>query len=87
MLIKECDKNVTKLFTVNALLAGKFFIFFLPSSDFVFILILFTKYSFKNTIRVSNSSGQVQARHFVGPNLGPNCLQGVSAYGTSRDKE
>ena len=34
---------------------------------------------FFNTIRVSNSSGPDQARHFVGPGLGPNCLQSLSA--------
>ena len=28
-----------------------------------------------NTIRVSNSLDPDQARHFVGPDLGPNCLQ------------
>ena len=30
---------------------------------------------FFNTIRVSNSLDPDQARHFVGPDLGPNCLQ------------
>ena len=30
---------------------------------------------FFNTIRVSNSLDLDQARHFVGPELGPNCLQ------------
>ena len=34
---------------------------------------------FFNTIRVSNSLDPDQARHFVGPDLGPNCLQGLSA--------
>ena len=34
---------------------------------------------FFNPIRVSNSLDQDQARHFVGPDLGPNCLQGLSA--------
>ena len=28
-----------------------------------------------NTIRVSNSLDPDQARHYVGPDLGPNCLQ------------
>ena len=31
------------------------------------------------TIRVSNSLDPDQARHFVGPDLGPNCLQRLSA--------
>ena len=30
---------------------------------------------FFNTIRVSNSLDPDQARHFAGPDLGPNCLQ------------
>ena len=32
-----------------------------------------------NTIRVSNSLDQDQGQHFVGPDLGPNCLQRLSA--------
>ena len=32
-----------------------------------------------NTIRVSNSLDPDQARHFVRPDLGPNCLQRLSA--------
>ena len=32
-----------------------------------------------NTIQVSNSLDPDQARHFVGPDLGPNCLQRLSA--------
>ena len=34
-------------------------------------------------IRVSNSLDSDQARHFVGPDLGPNCLQRLSADDTS----
>ena len=34
---------------------------------------------FFNTIRVSNSLDPDQARRFVGPDLGPNCLQRLSA--------
>ena len=36
-----------------------------------------------NTIRVSNSLDPDQTPHFVGPDLGPNCLQRLSA-GRSR---
>ena len=32
-----------------------------------------------NTIQVSNSLDPDQARHFVWPDLGPNCLQRLSA--------
>ena len=35
----------------------------------------FSKKSFRNTIRVSNSLDTDQAQHFVWPDLGPNCLE------------
>ena len=37
-----------------------------------------------NTIIVSNSLDPDQARHFVGPDLGPNGLQRLLADDTSR---
>ena len=40
----------------------------------------------KNSFRVSNSLDLDQARHFVGPDLGPNCLPRLSADGTSRQR-
>ena len=39
----------------------------------------FSKISLRNSIRVSNSLEPDQARHFVRPDLGPNCLQRLSA--------
>ena len=39
---------------------------------------------FSNAIRVSNSLDPDQARHFVGSDLGPNCLQRLSADDNSR---
>ena len=44
-----------------------------------FFKINFTKNSFRNTIRVSNGLDPDQDRHFVGPDLGPNYLQRLSA--------
>ena len=38
----------------------------------------FLKNSFRNTIRVSNTLDLAQAQCFVGPDLGPNCLQRLS---------
>ena len=35
-------------------------------------------------MRVSNRLDPVQARHFVGPDLVPNCLQRLSTEDTSR---
>ena len=48
----------------------------------------FSENSFRNTctIRVSNSLDPDQARHFVGPDLDPNCLQMLSADDTSRQR-
>ena len=45
------------------------------------------KNSFRSTIRVSNWLGPDQARHFVGPDLGPHCLQTLSADDTLAAKE
>ena len=53
------------------------------SADFLKINI-FKKKSFSKTISVPNSLVPEQARHFVGPDLGPNCLQRLSADDTRR---
>ena len=45
----------------------------------IFLTLLFSKYSFRNIIRVSNSLDPVQAQYSVGPDLHPNCLQRLSA--------
>ena len=57
--------------------------FFLSSADF-FQIQFFLKKLFRNTIRVSNSWDPNQTRRFVGPDLGPNCLQKLSADDTRR---
>ena len=58
---------------------------FLLSADFFFKIIFFEN-SFRNNMRVSNSFDPDQARHFVGPDLGPNFLQKSSADDTSRQE-
>ena len=58
---------------------------FLSSADF-FQKFFFLKNSFRNTIKVSNSLDPDQAGHFVRPDLGPNCLQSLSADDTSRQR-
>ena len=62
-----------------------------PSGPLVFcsMLLSFSKFtlseiSFRNTIRVSNSFDPDQARCFFGPDLGPNCLEMLSADDTGR---
>ena len=44
------------------------------------------KNSFTNIIRVSNSLDPGQAQNFVRPDLGPNCLQKLSADDTRRQR-
>ena len=48
-----------------------------------FSKLTFSKKSFRNT---TNSLDQDQARHFVGPDLSPNCLQRLSADNTRRQR-
>ena len=56
---------------------GNFALFLLSSADF-FSKLNFSKNSFRNTIKVSNSLDPDQDRPYVGPDLGPNCLQRLS---------
>ena len=57
---------------LNSLPPGKFFPAVLLSADF-FSKSTFSKNSFRNMIRESNSLDPDQARHSVGPDQGPNC--------------
>ena len=50
----------------------------------IFSKLMFSKNSFRNIIRVSNSLDSNQAQIFVGHNLGPNSLQRKSAEDTSQ---
>ena len=47
----------------------------------------FLKNSFRNTIRVSNSLDPDEAQHFVECDLGPNCLQTLSADDTGKQSK
>ena len=57
---------------------GIFSPFYLSPTDF-FSKSTFLKTSFLNSIIVSNGLDPDQARHSVGPDLGPKCLQKFSA--------
>ena len=59
--------------------------FFLSSAGF-FFKTTSSQNSFRNTIRVSSSLDPDQARYFVRPDVGPNCLQRLSADDTSRQR-
>ena len=70
-------------FCITICMLGNFACFFVVYGFFFFFFfffkLTFSKTSIGNTIRVSNSLNPDQARHFVGPDLGPNCLQRLSA--------
>ena len=63
---------------------GSFACFFVVCGFFFFKLTLKKKKTLQNTIRLSNSLDPDQARCFVGPDLGPNCLHRLSADDKSR---
>ena len=69
-----------------SLLANEFQFLFLSSADF-FSKSTFSKNSFRNSIRVLNHLDLDQARHVVGPDLGSNCLQRLSADDTNDNNE
>ena len=48
------------------------------------LIFFFSKSSFSKILSVSNSLDPNHARRFVGPDLGTNCLQRLSADDTSR---
>ena len=53
---------------------------FVVSADFLSKLTFIkNSQSFRNTIKVSNNLDPDQDRHSVCPDLGPNCLQRLSA--------
>ena len=58
---------------------------FFRSADF-FLQKFYQKYYKLETIKVSNRLDPDQARHFVGPDLDPNCLQRLSADNSSRQR-
>ena len=81
--INLCHYFIT-LPELNSLHAGKFYMIFVVCR--LYSKSKFSKISFRNAIRMSNSLDPDQARHFVGPDLGPNCLQRLSADDTSRKR-
>ena len=73
---------------INSLRAVFFFHAFVVDC-WLFSKMTFSKNSFRNTIRVSKGWDPDQDRHSVGPDLGPNCLQRLSAdnkVATSKDE-
>ena len=68
--------------TLTLCMPGNFACFFCRLQ--IFLKLTFSKKYFRNTIRVLNSLDADQAQHFAGPDLGPNCLQRLSADDKSR---
>ena len=82
-LLPFLQSMVIHLFMVITLgMLGNFHAFL--SSDF-FSKLTFSKTAFRNTIRVSNGLDPNQNQHFVNPDLGPNCLQRLSANKASKE--
>ena len=54
-------------------------IFIIPSHFIIVPYFTLWMLDFFNTVRVSNILDPDRAQHFVGPDLGPNCLQRLSA--------
>ena len=82
--VQESKQEVTEVnqvypFILTLCMLGNFCTIFLSSEDFFFFKLTFSKESIRNTFRVSNSLDPDQALCFVGPDLGPNCLQRLSA--------
>ena len=64
---------------LDQLLDFRILFFFIPSHFIIVSYFTLWMLDFFNTIRVSKRLDPDQARHFVGPDLGPNCLQRLSA--------
>ena len=85
------DKNIFNFcWVISFMYHTSFYLFawefshaFLSSADF-FSNQFFQNYNFRSTTRVSNSLELDQAECFVRPDLGPNCLQRISADDTWR---
>ena len=75
MLYTECHSVLNSMYMLY-MHSGQFFILFCRLQTFP--KLTFSKKSFRNTTRVSNSLDPDQDRLSVGPDLGPNCLQRLS---------
>ena len=88
---KACKKqlnhvklNFGNLLSLTLCLLGNFSCFFVVC--WFFSKSTVSKNSFRNNSRMSNSLDSDQTRCFVGPDLGPNCLQMLSAGNTYRQR-
>ena len=82
MLHAVCHRSLGRLIETLCLLGN--FSRFVSISEF--FSKRFRKTAFMNTLNVSKRLNLDQARHHVGPDLGPKCLQNLSADDTSRQR-
>ena len=81
----KCETHLMIKVSLSTLcILGNFACFFVFVVCWFFSKSTVLKNSFRNIIRVSNSLAPDQARQNVGPDLGPNCLQRLSADDTRR---
>ena len=78
--------TINSRFTILTLCMLGNFLYFLWAADCFYKIILFQKIIFRNTIRVSNILDADQARHYVRPDLRPNCLQRLLADDISKQR-
>ena len=80
-------KNVVRMAktSVNSACWVIFHSFLSSEGVFFFLLLSFSKISYRNTIRVSNILDPDQAQRLVGLGLDPNCLQSLSARKESKN--
>ena len=67
----------------NVCMLGNFlYVFYLSFAEFFYSNFTFSISFFTNTIRVSNRLDPDKGQHFIGPDLGANCFQRLSADDT-----
>ena len=76
------DPDQARRFTCIFLDPGQNCLQMLPADDtscYWYVILQYSKHSFRLTTRVANKLDPDQARRFIGLDLGPNCLQRLSA--------
>ena len=80
------ESTMTIIYPFNSLHAGYLFMLLLSSVDF-FQNYFFSQNTLKSTTRMPKSLDLDQDQHSVSPDLGPNCLQRLSADNKSRSRK
>ena len=84
--LRQYNEYTTLTFiSLSPWMLGIFSCFCWPLLTF-FLKLAFSNNSFRNTFRVSNSLDPDQEQHFMGPDLGPNCLQKMTKVTASKER-